>query len=230
MQELRNASSAHFITFTYDDDNLPTDNNLSKKHFQDFMKRLRKEQKKISDDKIRYYAVGEYGEKTNRPHYHAIIFNLKSSVLIKIDKIWKNGQTLTGSATQSSIHYVTKYMIKINQVPGRTKQFSLMSRRPYLGANYVNPQTKRYHLNVDPHSITHMDGHKLPIPKIYKEKFFGTLKRQLNAQEALKQAVEAELKLREKAKKRKLNYEKRMAENRRHKTEQMYKQSKSKKV
>ena len=46
---------------------------LRKRDFQLFMKRLRK---KYSDDRIRFYACGEYGSETFRPHYHAILFGL----------------------------------------------------------------------------------------------------------------------------------------------------------
>lgn len=46
---------------------------LRKRDFQLFMKRLRKA---FSDDRIRFFAAGEYGSETFRPHYHAVIFGL----------------------------------------------------------------------------------------------------------------------------------------------------------
>lgn len=58
------------ITLTYDPAHVPYRNQLTHKHFQDFMKRLRK--KNIG---VRYYMGGEYGTLHNRPHYHAILFN-----------------------------------------------------------------------------------------------------------------------------------------------------------
>ena len=45
-----------FVTLTYDDDHLPEYNSLNYKHFQDFMKRLRK-----SHNGVRFYMCGEYG-------------------------------------------------------------------------------------------------------------------------------------------------------------------------
>lgn len=70
-----------FITLTYDNDNLPFDGSLNKKHWQTFMKNLRRE---LKPDKIRFYMCGEYGQdqdlasqgidKIGRPHFHAIIF------------------------------------------------------------------------------------------------------------------------------------------------------------
>lgn len=46
---------------------------LRKRHYQLFFKRLRKWYGKP----IRYFGTGEYGSKTQRPHYHFIIFGLK---------------------------------------------------------------------------------------------------------------------------------------------------------
>ena len=57
-----------FVTLTYDDNHLPEYNSLNYKHFQDFMKRLRK-----SHNGVRFYMCGEYGEDFSRPHYHAIV-------------------------------------------------------------------------------------------------------------------------------------------------------------
>lgn len=86
MMELQYHDSAYFVTLTYDDDHIPVHDyidpetgevlnslSLCKRDFQLFMKRLRK---RFSNDKIRFYACGEYGSTTLRPHYHAIIFGL----------------------------------------------------------------------------------------------------------------------------------------------------------
>src|SRR3954449_8205389 len=55
-----------FVTLTYDDKNIPPAGSLSKRDFQLFMKRLRKSQ----SNPLRFFACGEYGETTHRPHYH----------------------------------------------------------------------------------------------------------------------------------------------------------------
>ena len=69
-----------FLTLTYNDDNLPSDVGLHKDDLQRFFKRLRKA---LDTKKIRYFACGEYGDTTSRPHYHAIVFGLG---LNEIDK------------------------------------------------------------------------------------------------------------------------------------------------
>lgn len=82
MMELQDHQEAWFVTLTYNNEHgrLAADDNgevyewltLCKSDFQNFMKRLRKN----SGQKLRFYACGEYGTDTYRPHYHAIIFGL----------------------------------------------------------------------------------------------------------------------------------------------------------
>ena len=88
-----------FLTLTYADEHLPADQSLSKKHLQDFLKRLRKH---LADHhnglRIRYVATGEYGEKKRRPHYHALIFGYQVDDLIPLSRN-KLGQTLWHSET-----------------------------------------------------------------------------------------------------------------------------------
>lgn len=88
--ELQDHTSAYFLTITYDDQFVPvstyTDESgasfpslsLCKKDFQLFIKRLRKRHVKP----IRYFACGEYGDRTMRPHYHAIVFGLELGDLV----------------------------------------------------------------------------------------------------------------------------------------------------
>lgn len=102
---------ACFITLTYDDDNLPEGGTLKKKDLQNYFKRLRKN---IYPLKIKYFACGEYGGETYRPHYHAIIFglfnDLESKDQIKI--AWGKGLIDVGTAEPNSINYVAKYIDK----------------------------------------------------------------------------------------------------------------------
>lgn len=60
-----------FITLTFSDKHLPANRSLDVSIFQKFMKRLRKE---VEPVKLRFFHCGEYGAKTSRPHYHALIF------------------------------------------------------------------------------------------------------------------------------------------------------------
>lgn len=113
-----------YLTLTYDDDHLPDHGFLVKKHFQDFMKRYRR---KFSDVQIRYYYSGEYGEKHQRPHYHACIFGHSFDDLVffkrnhlgqpiytseTLKKLWPYGYSSVGDLEFRSAAYVARYILK----------------------------------------------------------------------------------------------------------------------
>lgn len=106
--------TAHFVTFTYDEWNVPRAPSgtltLNKRDMQLFYKRLRKEVKKTWDHKIKYFYCGEYGGQTKRPHYHAIIFNVPDN--LDYQKIWSLGNVLPMEVNDSTIAYTTNYMLK----------------------------------------------------------------------------------------------------------------------
>lgn len=130
-----------FVTLTYAPENLPPMATLIKKDLQDFVKRLRSNLSYLTDShKIRYFAVGEYGEKTQRPHYHAIIYNLALPLGEKmVSKSWTLGHSQVGLVKKGGMRYVTGYTLKKmtsedDYLDGRTPEFSIMSRRPALGS------------------------------------------------------------------------------------------------
>jgi len=137
-----------FITLTYNDINLPgheKDNkyqiehnkplnpkdSLVKEHFQKFIKALRDYN---APKTIRYFHCGEYGEKSFRPHYHAILFNHDFPDKVKLDydfgdlyiseqlsKHWKHkGFVTVGPVTLESAAYVAGYVQK--KVNGRQQE------------------------------------------------------------------------------------------------------------
>lgn len=112
-----------FITLTYNNENLPKGRTLVKKHFQDFMKRLRR---KYGNDRIRYFHCGEYGSNTQRPHYHACLFgfDFPDKVYYKealgnklytskiLEDTWGKGYCVIGDVTFDSAAYVARYIMK----------------------------------------------------------------------------------------------------------------------
>lgn len=113
-----------FITFTYD--NLHNPGKLNPRDMTLFFKRLRKQ---YPDYKIKYFYCGEYGSRTFRPHYHAIIYNLPLDDLVKykqnfandmlfisdkLTKIWGNGFVVVGALTLQSANYTARYSLKKN--------------------------------------------------------------------------------------------------------------------
>jgi len=107
LHERENWQDACFTTLTYNQENLPS-RGLRKKDLQNFFKRLRKQV-----TPLRYFACGEYGEQTNRPHYHAIIFGLSKAEGDRIlSQIWGKGNVENGHAEEDSIRYVAGYIDK----------------------------------------------------------------------------------------------------------------------
>lgn len=176
MLELQSHDSAYFVTLTYDDLHLPINHycddetgeigstaTLDKKDFQLFMKRLREHHcRKYGDDaQLRFFAAGEYGSRTHRPHYHAIIYGLKLDDLKFykrnsypenydlyssewLSKIWNKGFVVVGKVTWDTCAYTARYIVKkmygnaaqvyekYNFVP----EFTQMSRKPGIGREY----------------------------------------------------------------------------------------------
>lgn len=179
-QELKVSSAAHFLTITYSDELVPrSDEGLQqvrKSDLQLFLKRLRK----ASGDRLRYYACAEYGTKTFRPHYHMILFNASSKLINNVQSIWKAGHIHVGSVTEASINYVTKYVInRVNDdvYAGREPPFSIMSKRPGIGSNYV--QTHAGWHKDDMRNYTQVKGEKRRLPRYLKDKIFTKLERKM---------------------------------------------------
>lgn len=166
-----------FLTLTYDDEYLPEDGMISKIEAQNFIKRLRKH---LEPRKIRYFITGEYGDESDRPHYHAIIFNLgltdhnirrSSNGYHVLDgpakKSWKKGWIQAGTVTPDSTLYVAGYIQKKLYGPiadDREQPFSLKSLglgKPWLEANKDLLTT-----NCE---IT-FQGKKFPVPNYYIRK------------------------------------------------------------
>lgn len=165
-QEWKRSKSAAFITLTYHPKYVP-DTGVSKKHLQLFMKRLRKK----NQMQLRYYAVGEYGTKTNRPHYHIILFNYEHKERV-LQSAWKFGIVHIGQCNQASIRYCTKYIIQSgNHISGQTKPFALMSRGYGLGAHYLTDEMVEYHRKGE-RNYTMVEGVKGRLPRYYKDKIW----------------------------------------------------------
>lgn len=193
------STSSYFVTLTYDTNFVPITKNgfltLDKSDVQKYMKRLRKAQAKTTDTKIRYYFVGEYGTKNDRPHYHAIIFNVHNEELIH--KSWNLGQVVIGTVGGPSIAYTVKYLDKPYKIPvhdrdDRQKEFQLQSKG--LGKNYLTKSMVAYHkADITRNYVTTQGGHKLPLPRYYRKKMYTEdEQRQQRAHARLRTAVSDE--------------------------------------
>lgn len=78
-----------FVTLTYKDQCLPK-NGVEKVHLQKFFKRLRARLDYLGySSDFRYLAVGEYGGKYGRPHYHIILWNYPVTAFPSLDDAFR---------------------------------------------------------------------------------------------------------------------------------------------
>jgi len=181
-----------YITLTYDDASVPEDNGLNHRHFQLFLKRLRKH---FSPALIRYYMCGEYGGQFGRPHFHAILFNVgfhdrtpwkkspsgfmlyRSSTL---ESLWPKGFSSVGDVTFESAAYIARYImtkvtgdaaeeayrvvsVDTGEVFSRRPEYNRMSLKPGIGAGWYD----KYHTDVFPHDRVVHDGSESRPPRYY---------------------------------------------------------------
>jgi uncharacterized Rmd1/YagE family protein len=209
-----------FITLTYSNENVPYERSekekytcektgkekekwvfypteyptLSKYDLTRFFKNLRNR----TNQKFRYYAVGEYGTKGARginPHFHICLFGLGEEAAGIIQDSWRTetgsrtkgdplGYTYTGSLTPQSAAYVAGYVQKKTKYNKDmweefeiTPEYSTMSNRPGIGAHAVPKIAEALQLWPEgltptgdvPTSIMH-GNRKLPLGNYLREK------------------------------------------------------------
>lgn len=172
-----------FLTLTYRDEDLPELNSLRKRDWQLFMKRLKK---RSAGRSIRFFHCGEYGETTQRPHYHAILFNYQFSdrkylktadtghpiyTSQALDETWQLGDCYIGSVTFESAAYCARYVMK--KLTGRRKseygclepEYATQSRRPGVGA----PWLSKYKTDIYPSDHVVINGQQQRVPQYYDD-------------------------------------------------------------
>ena len=108
-EELKNYTKSCFLTLTYNPQSLPSNQSVSKRDCQLFLKRLRYF---LNNRKIKYFLSSEYGPSNGRPHYHAIIFGADYNDKEEILKAWSQGWVQIEKVTTRNIRYVAKYCVK----------------------------------------------------------------------------------------------------------------------
>lgn len=138
-----------FVTLTYSEQHLPDSASELKRHFQNWRKALTR----VDGHAPRYYACMEYGTLYGRAHWHVILFGRSSSFETRrtpdgkkyrvdpaIEDTWKKGLTyskdcMPGAQVTNVARYVVNYLLKNtwSDSDESRQEFSLKSRRPYLG-------------------------------------------------------------------------------------------------
>ena len=200
MQEDKYSMSSLFLTLTYDIKHVPFTRkanyrDLSPRDLQLFIKRLRKLHDTKGDLRLplKYYAVGEYGGRSYRPHYHIILFNAQVSLLIgsteasyverglvQLDgkkpythPVWPNGHFTVGQVSEASVGYTMKYVSKPRKIPlhrndDRTPEFARMSKG--LGIGYLSKAMIAWHKSdiANRQYCMLKDGKKVSLPRYYR--------------------------------------------------------------
>lgn len=165
----------YFVTLTYLDAFLPFIRGhgvcLSKRDLTLFLKALRN-----TGLKFRYFACGEYGSSSNRPHFHLIIFTdsklelkqiglnaFKSSLL---ENCWSKGIVSVSIADGGCIAYTAGYMQKKTKIDNSkylVKPYIVMSRRPAIGNAYFNDHVS----SIKSTTKIYLNGQTVKVPKIF---------------------------------------------------------------
>lgn len=220
---------------TYDDKHIPINPEtmrltLDKTEIPRYMKRLRKLHSKAyrimkkkdginakDRPRLKYYAVGEYGEEVERPHYHMILFNAIKEL---IPLSWSINKEMLGmiqigekGVTAGGAIYLCQYMLtgQDGNYEHKQKPFSLMSKN--LGDNYVTEEMKRWHLEKTGKAIVTakgkiiktrdryyaiQDGYKIALPRYYRDKIFPKIYREIDIPIIVNEHIIEELKEAEK--------------------------------
>ncbi len=148
MEQAWNPNYSLFFTFTFEDVNLHITHGddgapvstLNKKHFLTWINNVQR-----ITGKFRYYAIGEYGDYSFRPHYHMAVFPLKHTKTHLIGDLWSLGFHTVSELNHERARYLANYTTKKltkdtderlqrNQEP----EFRTSSRSPPLASACVD--------------------------------------------------------------------------------------------
>lgn len=151
----------------------------SMKYFQKFIKRLRK---KFPEKRISYFHVAEYGEKTHRPHHHAILFGInfkedrKECQISKsghpqmysetLQSLWACGNTTLQDCNSNNIIYIAQYSLKKfknNELNKKYDTKMTFSNRCKMNVKFI----RRHPENIKKGYIQDKDGKRYKIPRSY---------------------------------------------------------------
>lgn len=182
-----------FVTLTFNDQHLPDNYSVSVRDLQLFFKRLRKK----LGHQIRYFACGEYGEQSYRPHYHLILFGYEPNDLqpwrrtpagyivsrsAEVESVWQCGHVEIGQVTLQSANYVARYVTK--KITGELADDHYTRMHPLTGEYHqVTPEFicmsskpgigrdwySQFSGDCFPSDFVVIEGRKYPIPRYYKK-------------------------------------------------------------
>lgn len=179
-----------FVTLTYEDSRLPPHGSLRYADVQAFHKRLR-----FHSGPFRFFAVGEYGEKLTRPHYHVCYFGyypedakrlrslsaerFASFSSESLSKIWGLGHVHIGELTYASAAYASGYIFKKLHGDQGANYYKRVDAdgvwhpiEPEFARMSLRPGIgfrwyQRHAPDFHTHDYAVLDGKRFPVPKYY---------------------------------------------------------------
>lgn len=178
-----------FLTLTYGRDKVPYLGSLQHRDFQLFMKKLRK----FFVLPVRYYMCGEYGPRTQRPHYHACVFGVdfrfdrvesgksaSGEVFYNspfLSSVWGHGNVSVQDLNNATASYCARYITsKLDgdlgaELYARVDEDGVIQSitPPYaaMSKGIGRYWFEKYARDVFPHDFVVIDGVKRPVPRFY---------------------------------------------------------------
>lgn len=194
--------TSSFLTMSYADEHLPRYNSLNYDHLEKFWKRLRKHL-----GELRYYAVGEYGDISLRPHYHACLFGhdfTENSVILtetphrtwvneKLTRMWGYGRVVIGQLNYQTARYTASYVtkklrakqryVRVDEATGELIELEQPAAR--MSRNLGKEWWTQWGHQVADHDYVIINANKHKPPKAY-DRWLGEVNE--NKLKAIKQA------------------------------------------
>lgn len=209
MLEAQDHEHNSFLTLTYNNENIPLSevvdtktgevkpiSSLNPEHTKNFIKKLRRHYKyHYNHEGIRFYLCGEYGDKTNRAHYHVLLYNCpindkkfhkttEAGILWTsetIEKIWGMGNIMVADMTWETCAYTARYMMKKQKGRdakeyyenlGIIPEFCRMSLKPGIGKNYYEKNKDKIY-KYDEIILTGSKGKAIKVkPPAYYDRMY----------------------------------------------------------
>lgn len=174
-----------FVTLSYNDDNLPEHNSLQYADLARFHKRLRHH----LGGKLRHYSVGEYGDKSLRPHYHMCVFGnafLENRIIVRhtptllwttafLEQCWGHGFISVGTLNYTTASYTASYVtkklrakqkyVRVDETTGELLE--LEQPKAIMSPNLGKEWWLKYGHQVADHDYVIINGKRQKPPKAY---------------------------------------------------------------
>lgn len=181
-----------FVTLTYRDECLPEYGSLNYSHLHLWWRKMRRR-----FPGVRKYAVGEYGDKSDRPHYHVCVFGeafLENRIVMReqphllwtsplANELWGLGNVMVGDLNYQTAQYTAGYMakklvkgkqyVRVDEQTGEliplVQPRAFMSKHPAIGGTWL----ERYGDQVYAHDRVVIAGRPQKPPRFYDRWLHG---------------------------------------------------------